>query len=62
MSSLLTFEKKYQVGISDVDFTQTLKLSTLFIYFQEIANMHSEGVRFSTPKFLPVMIPKSVRI
>lgn len=34
--------KKHTVQLSDVDFNKKLKLSTLFVYFQDLATEHSE--------------------
>ncbi len=50
MELLSKMSKKYLVMVNDVDFTQKLKLSALFNYFQEIAGLHSEklGIGFNT--------------
>lgn len=44
MESLPIIDKKYAIGISDVDFLQTLKISSLFGYFQEIASYHANNL------------------
>lgn len=36
------YRKKHTVQVSDVDFSKRLKLSTLFVYFQDLATEHSE--------------------
>ncbi len=36
------YRKKHMIQVSDVDFSKKLKLSTLFIYFQDLATEHSE--------------------
>lgn len=36
--------KRYNISLSDVDFTKHLKLSTLFGYFQDIASMAAENL------------------
>lgn len=50
MEPLAVYEKSFTVGMRDVDFTGRLKLSALFGYFQEIANLHSGnlGIGFDT--------------
>lgn len=54
-SPVSVFRKKYIVGLSDADFKQRLKLSTLFGYFQDAASMAVEnlGIGFNvmTEKF-----------
>jgi acyl-ACP thioesterase len=40
------YKKKYHVGISDVDFTRKIKLSSLFNYFQDIASMAAEKLGY----------------
>ncbi len=44
------FKKRYHLEFDDVDFMKKLKLSTLFLFFQETANLHSEelGVGLDT--------------
>jgi len=44
MEPLPVLEQKYTIGISDVDFLQTLKISSLFGYFQEIASFHANNL------------------
>jgi len=36
------YRKKHTVHISDVDFSRKLKLSTMFVYFQDMATEHAE--------------------
>ncbi len=38
------FKNTYRIGLSDVDFTKRLKLSTLLGYFQEAASMHADNL------------------
>ncbi|WP_251554089.1 acyl-[acyl-carrier-protein] thioesterase [Neobacillus muris] len=40
------YKKKYHIDLRDVDFTKQLRLSTLFVYFQEIASLASENLGF----------------
>jgi acyl-ACP thioesterase len=42
--------KNYSIMARDVDFTQKIKLSAVFNYFQEVASLHSEnlGMGFNT--------------
>lgn len=44
MKSLPLYTKKYKVQIRDIDFTGKIKLSSLFLYFQDIAGLHSENL------------------
>jgi len=44
MEPVSLYVKKYNVELSDVDFTKKLKLSTLFSYFQDIASMAVENL------------------
>lgn len=39
---MTVYSKKYHIDLSDVDFMKKLKLSTLFIYFQDIASLAAE--------------------
>lgn len=50
MEPLAVYKKSFTIGMRDVDFTGRLKLSALFGYFQEIANLHSTnlGIGFDT--------------
>lgn len=50
MESLSVYKKAFTVEMRDVDFTGTLRLSSLFTYFQEAANQHSDnlGIGFET--------------
>ncbi len=50
MEPLSLYKKAFTVEMRDVDFTGTLRLSSLFTYFQEAANQHSEdlGIGFET--------------
>jgi len=36
------YRKKHTVQVSDVDFSRKLKLSTMFVYFQDMATEHAE--------------------
>lgn len=38
------YKKKYTVEINDVDFSKKLKLSSFFVYFQDIATDHAEDL------------------
>ncbi|MEN6316578.1 MAG: acyl-ACP thioesterase domain-containing protein [Clostridiaceae bacterium] len=44
MEPVSRYIKKYNISLSDVDFTKHLKLSTLFGYFQDIASMAVENL------------------
>ena len=44
MESVSKYIKKYLIGLSDVDFTKRLKLSTLFGYFQDVASLSAENL------------------
>lgn len=46
MDSFTALRKKYIIGIGDVDFLQTLKISSLFNLFQEIAGVHADQLGF----------------
>lgn len=50
MKPVAKLTKKYQVMVSDADFTNKLKMSAAFNYFQEIAGLHSDslGIGFNT--------------
>jgi medium-chain acyl-[acyl-carrier-protein] hydrolase len=50
METAWIYKKKYYIGLSDVDFTKALKLSTLFNYLQDISSEHVEklGIGIST--------------
>ncbi len=36
------YRKKHTIQVSDVDFSRKLKLSTMFVYFQDMATEHAE--------------------
>jgi len=38
------YQKRYQVGLGDIDFRKKLKISALFNYFQDIASLHAENL------------------
>lgn len=38
------YTKKYKVEVRDIDFTGKMKLSSLFLYFQDIAGIHAENL------------------
>lgn len=40
------YEKSYHIGISDVDFTRKIKLSSLFGYFQDVASIAAEKIGY----------------
>lgn len=48
MDDLSKLFKKYKVTFNDIDFSKKLKLSTLFNYFQEIGDLHSQKTGGST--------------
>jgi medium-chain acyl-[acyl-carrier-protein] hydrolase len=50
MKPLSVYKRTFTVEMRDVDFTGRLKLSALFSYFQDTANMHSDnlGIGFET--------------
>jgi medium-chain acyl-[acyl-carrier-protein] hydrolase len=51
MDIVLPYKKKYRIEVSDVDFMKTLKLSVLFNYFQETAEMDVENRGFGIEDF-----------
>ena len=46
MEPQANYKTKYTIGISDVDFMETLKISALFKYFQELASAHADLLGF----------------
>jgi medium-chain acyl-[acyl-carrier-protein] hydrolase len=40
------YQKEYSVRLSDVDFTEGLKLSSLFMYLQDIASDHADDIGY----------------
>lgn len=46
MEAVTVFKKKYHIGLRDVDFTERLKLSTLFSLFQDVASLASINLGF----------------
>ncbi len=38
------FKKKYTVGVSDIDFRRQLKLSSLFVFLQDMATEHAYNI------------------
>lgn len=44
METVSLYRKDYEVDVSHVDFSQRLKLSSLFIYFQDLAVLHAENL------------------
>jgi len=44
MTNSTVFFEEYAVGLNDVDFRRRLKLSALFNYFQDIANLAAEAL------------------
>lgn len=46
MEPYSNLKTNYTVGLSDVDFTGTLKISALFKYFQELASSHADVLGF----------------
>jgi Acyl-ACP thioesterase len=46
METYANLKTKYSIGLSDVDFTGTLKISALFKYFQELASAHADALGF----------------
>lgn len=44
MEPVPSMEKRYQIRPGDVDFQKKLKLSALFNYFQDVANLHVESL------------------
>ena len=44
MEALPLYRKKYRVEVRDIDFTGKIKLSSLFLYFQDIAGIHAENL------------------
>jgi len=44
MEPVPAMENRYKIGPVDVDFQKKLKLSTLFNYFQDVANLHVESL------------------
>ncbi|HLR52393.1 MAG TPA: acyl-ACP thioesterase domain-containing protein [Candidatus Avamphibacillus sp.] len=46
METVTLFKENYHVELSDVDFKESLKLSALFSYFQDVANLASINLGF----------------
>ncbi|NLJ99448.1 MAG: acyl-ACP thioesterase [Tissierellia bacterium] len=44
MEPVSSYSKNYKVEVDHVDFNGSLKLSSLFTYFQDIAGLHSENL------------------
>ena len=44
MKPLSVYQDNFTVEMRDVDFTGNLRLSTLFGYFQDVANRHSHNL------------------
>lgn len=44
MEALALYKKRYKVQVRDIDFTGKMKLSSLFLYFQDIAGIHAENL------------------
>lgn len=44
MEPVPLFAKKYRVDVRDIDFTGRMKLSSMFLYFQDIAGEHAENL------------------
>lgn len=44
MEPVSLYSKKYKVGGRDIDFRGRLKLSSLFTYFQDVADLHAENL------------------
>lgn len=42
MDTLSKISKKYKITFNDIDFRKKLKLSTIFNYFQEVGDIHSQ--------------------
>jgi len=48
MNDLSKLINKYKVTFNDIDFTKKIKLSTIFNYFQEVGDIHSQETGGST--------------
>lgn len=46
MEPVSLFKKDYKISLSDVDFTESLRLSTLFNFFQDAASLASNNLGF----------------
>lgn len=46
MNKKSSYINKFQIGLSDIDFTKRLKLSSLFSYFQDIASSHADEIGY----------------
>lgn len=44
MKPVPLYIKKYKVDVRDIDFTGRMKLSSIFLYFQDIAGEHAENL------------------
>lgn len=44
MDPVPVLEKRYQIGLGDIDFQKKLKISALFNFFQDIASHHAENL------------------
>ncbi len=66
MEPVSIYKRKYVIGFSDVDFTQKLKQSTLFGYFQDIASLAVEnlniGINELAQKFNVAWILMRIRV
>ena len=66
MEPVSLFKKEYVVGLSDVDFTKTLKVGTLFGYFQDVASLAVEnlgiGINTLEEKFSVAWVLIKIRV
>lgn len=46
MEAVTVFKKNYHVDLGEVDFMERLRLSTLFVYFQDVASLASINLGF----------------
>lgn len=44
MNPIAVYNKEYEIDVSHVDFRGKLKLSSLFLYFQDVATLHADNL------------------
>lgn len=52
MEPVSLYSKEYEVDVSHVDFSKRIKLSSLFIYFQDIAVLHANNLKAGREEML----------
>jgi len=66
MNAVTKFKRQYHIGFSDVDFAKRLKLSSLFLYFQDAAGHAAEslggGIDFLKEKYSVTWVIVRIRV